>query len=71
VPAYLASAYAIKGESELADAALAEARRLNPDGLYSSIASVRARSLSPAPSVAALYESTFYAGLRKAGMPEE
>ena len=71
VPAYLASAYAIKGETELAAAALAEAQRLNPDGLYSSIASVKARYQARAPSVAALYESTFYAGLRKAGMPEE
>jgi tetratricopeptide (TPR) repeat protein len=71
VPAYLASAYAIKGESELAAAALAEAQRLNPDGLYSSIASVKARYQTPAPSVAALYESTFYAGLRRAGVPEQ
>jgi len=71
VPAYLASAYAIKGEKELAAAALAEAQRLNPDGLYSSIARVKARFRSPAPSVAVLYESTFYAGLRKAGVPEQ
>ena len=71
VPGHLVSAYALKGESELAAAALAEARWLNADGPYSSIARVKARVLSPAPSVAALYESTFYAGLRKAGMAEE
>ena len=71
MPAFLVSAYALKGESELAAAALAETRRLNPDGLYSSIASVKARYPRPAPTVAAPYESTFYAGLRKAGVPEE
>jgi hypothetical protein len=68
---HLVSAYALKGESELAASALLETRRLNPDGLYSSIANVKASYPRPAPIVAALYESTFYAGLRKAGVPEE
>jgi TolB-like protein/DNA-binding winged helix-turn-helix (wHTH) protein/Tfp pilus assembly protein PilF len=71
VPAHLVSAYALKGESELAAAALVETRRLNPDGLYSTIANVKARYPRPAPTVAALYENTFYAGLRKAGVPDE
>jgi len=58
-PAYLAAAYAIKGESELAAAALAEAQRLNTDGLYSSIASLKARYQARAPSVAALSKAPF------------
>jgi predicted Zn-dependent protease len=70
--ARLASAYALKGESERAAAELAEARRLAADGRYSSIARYRAIvPLGESPKVRALYETTFFAGLRKAGMPEE
>jgi adenylate cyclase len=71
IHAHLASAYALNGDSKRAADALAEARRLAPTGLYSSIAHEKAGVASPAPTVAALYESTYYAGLRKAGMPEE
>ena len=68
----LAAAYGIKGESERAAAELAEARRLNgePDA-SSSIARFRASRNFMAPKVRALYEATYDAGLRKAGMPEE
>jgi predicted Zn-dependent protease len=71
--AHLAAAYGIKGESERAAAELAEARRLggNPDQ-YSSIARMRASFRnSMAPKTRALYEATYDAGLRKAGMTEE
>jgi adenylate cyclase len=68
---YLASAYALKGESERAAAELAEARRLNRDGRFSSIARWRAVGYFGVPKVRALYEATVFAGLRKAGMPEE
>jgi tetratricopeptide (TPR) repeat protein len=76
--AWLASAYALKGETERAAAELAEARRLAHDGGFSDIASLRAAG-SPqggpgywgVPKVRALYEATYFAGLRKAGMPEE
>ena len=70
--AVLASAYGLKGESERAAAELAEARRLsgNPDS-FSSIARVRAARNFMAPRVRALFEATFFVGLRKAGMPEE
>jgi tetratricopeptide (TPR) repeat protein len=68
---WLASAYALKGETERAAAELAEARRLSSDDRYSSIARLNAAGYFPAPKVRALFEATYYAGLRKAGMPEE
>jgi adenylate cyclase len=74
--AYLASAYALKGETERAAAELAEARKLTPDGRFSSIASLRAGGIWGGgywgvPKVHALFEATYFLGLRKAGMPEE
>jgi tetratricopeptide (TPR) repeat protein len=70
VRASLASAYALNGETERALAELAEARRLSSDGLYSTIARLKAYYLG-GPKIKALLEATYYAGLRKAGMPEE
>ena len=71
----LASAYGVKGETERAAAELAEARRLSPDGRYSSIARLKANPYDivsfAAPKIRALFEATYFAGLRKAGMPEE
>jgi tetratricopeptide (TPR) repeat protein len=71
--AQLASAYALNGETERAAADLAEARRLSPDDRYSSMAGLRALGNYGAlvPKIRALYEATFFAGLRKAGVPEE
>jgi adenylate cyclase len=69
--ANLASAYALKGETERAAAELAEARRLSPDDRYSSIARLRAITYFGVPKVRALNEATYCVGLRKAGMPEE
>jgi TolB-like protein/DNA-binding winged helix-turn-helix (wHTH) protein/Tfp pilus assembly protein PilF len=66
----LAAAYALRGESERAAAELAEVRKLNGD-LYSSIAQVKAGGYFGVPKIRALYEATYFAGLRKAGMPEE
>jgi adenylate cyclase len=66
--AWLAAAYALEGESERAVAELAEARRLSSDARYSSIS--RLRAAYPWLSRARI-ESTYFAGLRKAGMPEE
>jgi adenylate cyclase len=68
--ANLAAAYALKGETERAGAELAEARRLSGDGSYSSIASQRGE-LGGVPKIRALWETTYLAGLRKAGVPEE
>jgi adenylate cyclase len=75
--AYLASAYALKDDIKRATPELSEARRLTRDDRYSSIARLRAAGLGGganywgAPKIRALFETTFFAGLRKAGMPEE
>jgi tetratricopeptide (TPR) repeat protein len=76
--AVLASAYALKGETERAGAELAEARRLSADDRFSDIAHLRAAGAPQSasgywgvPKIAALFEATYFAGLRKAGMPEE
>jgi len=67
---YLAAAYALRGDGERAAAELAEARRLSPDDRYSSL--VRLRTFyRGVPKHNALCEATYFAGLRKAGMPEE
>ena len=69
----LASAYALRGQTERAAAELAEARRLDSRDLFSSIAHLKAfpGAWLGAPKIRALYEATYFAGLRKAGMPEE
>lgn len=71
--AFLASAYALKDDTERAAAELAKARRLVSDDRYSSIARSRPLVYSgwSAPKIRALVEATFFAGLRKAGVPEE
>ena len=71
IRANLASAYALKGETERAVAELAEARRLSSDGRFSSIARLKASQYFGVPKVRALYESTYLRGLRLAGIPEE
>jgi TolB-like protein/Tfp pilus assembly protein PilF len=68
--AYLASAYALKGETERASAEFAEAQRLS-DNHYPTIASLKAGRYFGVPKIRTLYETTFFVGLRKAGMPEE
>jgi TolB-like protein/Flp pilus assembly protein TadD len=67
----LASAYALNGETERAAAELAEARRLSGDNRFSSVARLKATAYWGVPSLRALIETTYLAGLRKAGMPEE
>ena len=67
----LASAYALRGKTERAAAELAEARRLIGDDRFSSIARLKAFGYFGIPKIRALYEATYFAGLRKAGMPEE
>jgi TolB-like protein/Tfp pilus assembly protein PilF len=68
----LAAAYALSGDVDRAATELAEARRLRGKGSFSSIARLKAGgfwgSLSPTRT---LFEATYLAGLRKAGMPEE
>jgi hypothetical protein len=67
----LASAYALRGETQRAAAELAEARRLVGGDFFSSIARLKAGGRWGVPKIRALYEATYFAGLRKAGMPEE
>ena len=68
----LAAAYALRGETGRAAAELAEAQGLSNDDRFSSIARLKAKAGSlVAPKIRALAEATYYAGLRKAGMPEE
>jgi predicted Zn-dependent protease len=67
----LAAAYALEGETERAVAELAEARRLSTDGRFSSIRRLMALGSFGVPMTRALFEGTYFAGLRKAGMPEE
>jgi predicted Zn-dependent protease len=70
IRAGLASAYALDGETERATAELAEARRLFSHGRSWSLSRMKARYWG-VPAVNTLFEATFFAGLRKAGMPEE
>jgi TolB-like protein len=70
--ARLAAAYGLSGEIERAAAELAQARRLNDGDLHSSIAHYKAGiGYFGMPKIRAMYEATFFAGLRKAGMPDE
>jgi hypothetical protein len=71
VRAWLASAYALNGETERAATELSEARGLSADDRYTSIARLRALGHGGLPKVRALFEATYFAGLRKTGMPEE
>jgi adenylate cyclase len=69
----LTAAYALRGETDRAAAELAEARRLDGGDLFSSIAHLKAYPGAwwGVPKTRALWEATYFAGLRKAGMPEE
>jgi TolB-like protein len=71
---YLAAAYALKGETELAASELVEARGMSGDNRF-NIAWVRTHQYwpdpEPPPSIRTLEDRTVFAGLRKAGMPEE
>jgi len=68
---HLAAAYALKGNTERAAAELAEARRLSGDRRFASLARLRAARSWGAPKIRTLYETTYFAGLRKAGLSEE
>jgi predicted Zn-dependent protease len=67
---HLAAAYGLSGDLDRAVAALAEARRLRGEGSFLSIARMKAGG-SASSKTRALFEATYFAGLRKAGMPEE
>ena len=69
VHAWLAAAYALKGEGERAHSELTEAQQLNEG--YGSLATVQKSPWFAKPEVRALAEATYFVGLRKAGMPEQ
>src|SRR5262249_3009534 len=71
VRSWLSSASALNGEIERGAAALAEACRLVGDDRYSSIARLRTVEPWGVPKVRTLVEVSYFAGLRKAGVPEE
>jgi TolB-like protein/Flp pilus assembly protein TadD len=72
IRAWLAAAYALNGETDRAAGELAEARTLSGDDRYSSLARHKAViGYFGVPKIRALYEATFFSGLRLAGMPEE
>jgi tetratricopeptide (TPR) repeat protein len=66
----LASAYGLKGNREQAAAELARAHKLRGNNVF-NIARIKTTVDLGVPKVRALFETTFFAGLRKAGMPEE
>jgi TolB-like protein/Tfp pilus assembly protein PilF len=68
---HLAAAYALEGDTARAAMELAEARRLSGDGRFASLARLQAARSCGVPKIRALYEATYFAGLRKAGMPKK
>jgi adenylate cyclase len=71
IRAQLAATYALNGETDRAAVELAEARRLSADDRFSSVARLKAAQYFGVPKIRALFETTYLAGLRKAGLPEE
>jgi TolB-like protein/Tfp pilus assembly protein PilF len=69
VHAYLAAAYARKGQTERARAELTEAQRLSKG--YSSVVNVAKSVWFDNPKIHALAEATYFPALRQAGLPEE
>ena len=69
--AWLGAAYALNGKIERAATELAEARKLSAVDRFSSLARLKAVGYFGVPKVRALFEATYFAGLRLAGMPEE
>jgi adenylate cyclase len=68
VHAYLAAAYALNGETQRGRDELVEAQALS--GAYSSLAKVMKSAWYDNRKIRALAETTYFAGLRKAGLPE-
>jgi serine/threonine protein kinase/tetratricopeptide (TPR) repeat protein len=67
-PSFLAAAYANHGDLEKATTARKEMLRTRPDF---TIEQLRAKHYSDEPEYVKMAEATWYAGLRKAGIPEK
>jgi adenylate cyclase len=68
---FLAAAYALNGEPERAIKELAETYRLSGKVWVSTIADMKVTGYWGPPKIRALYESVYFVGLRKLGLPEE
>ena len=66
----LAAAYGLKGDTTRAATELAETQRTDHHRHDLIVARLKA-GLWPPPNLGALFEATYYAGLRKAGVPQE
>jgi tetratricopeptide (TPR) repeat protein len=67
----LGAAYALRGDTQRGAAELGEARKLVGDERYATIARFRAISRWGVSEVSALADRTYFAGLRRAGVPDE
>jgi TolB-like protein len=68
---FLGAAYALNGETERGAAELAETYRLSGKVWVSTIADMKVTGYWGPPKIRELYESVYFAGLRKLGVPEE
>jgi TolB-like protein/tetratricopeptide (TPR) repeat protein len=68
---FLGAAYALNGEPERAIKELAETYRLSGKVWVSTIADMKVSGYWGPPKIRALYESVYFVGLRKLGVPEE
>jgi TolB-like protein len=68
---FLGAAYALNGETERGAAELAETYRLSGKVWVSTIADMKVTGYWGPPKIRALYESVYFVGLRKLGVPEE
>jgi Flp pilus assembly protein TadD len=67
---YLAAAYALQGEVRAAAVELDAARKIRGPEFHSSITRLKSVAYFGVPTVRAQFDATYFAGLRKAGMPE-
>jgi TolB-like protein/Flp pilus assembly protein TadD len=67
---FLAAAYALNGEAKAAALELGAARKIRGPGFHSSIAHLKTTAYFGVPRVHAQFDATFFAGLRKVGVPE-
>jgi hypothetical protein len=68
---FVAAAYGLKGKLELARAELAEGLRLTGSDRYSSVARTRANGDLYTLALRDRWETTYFPGIRNAGLPEE
>jgi hypothetical protein len=68
---YLAAAYALRCEARAAAAELDTARKIRGPEFHSSITHLKSLSYFGVPRVQTQVDATYFAGLRKLGVPEE